>query len=90
MSNLPGPLTTQDTADVYQLTTNVFMVTAMFVSLPRAADYEARIAALKAGSADEIIFVRGATEGLNLVAQSWGRRHLSEGDEIVARYGQAM
>lgn len=29
MSNIPGPLTTQNTADVYQLTSNVFMVTAM-------------------------------------------------------------
>ncbi len=26
-----------------------------------------------AGSADEIVFVRGATEAINLVAQSWGR-----------------
>jgi cysteine desulfurase/selenocysteine lyase len=38
---------------------------------------------LGASSADEIIFVRGATEGINLVAQSWGRRHIAEGDEIV-------
>ena len=38
---------------------------------------------LKAPSADEIVFVRGATEGINLVAQSWGRRFIAEGDEIV-------
>ena len=31
----------------------------------------------------EIIFVRGTTEGINLVAQSFGREHLNEGDEIV-------
>ena len=31
----------------------------------------------------EIIFVRGATEGINLVASSWGRSNLHEGDEIV-------
>ena len=31
----------------------------------------------------EIIFVRGATEGINLVASSWGRKFLREGDEIV-------
>jgi len=31
----------------------------------------------------EIVFVRGATEGINLVAQSYGRSHLGEGDEIV-------
>ncbi len=38
---------------------------------------------IHAGSTDEIIFVRGATEGINLVAQSWGRQNLSAGDEIV-------
>ena len=41
---------------------------------------------LKAGSVDEIIFVRGATEGINLVAQSWGRRHIGAGDEIVVTW----
>lgn len=38
---------------------------------------------LNASSAREIIFVRGTTEGINLVAQSWGRRNVREGDEIV-------
>ncbi|MCW5807573.1 MAG: SufS family cysteine desulfurase [Deltaproteobacteria bacterium] len=38
---------------------------------------------LNAPSTQEILFVRGATEGINLVAQSWGRRHVREGDEIV-------
>lgn len=32
---------------------------------------------------DEIVFVRGATEAINLVAQSWGRAFLKAGDEIV-------
>jgi cysteine desulfurase / selenocysteine lyase len=36
-----------------------------------------------ASSANDIIFVRGATEGINLVAQSWGRSNITEGDEIV-------
>ena len=31
----------------------------------------------------EIVFVRGATEGINLVAQSYGRTFLKEGDEII-------
>jgi cysteine desulfurase / selenocysteine lyase len=31
----------------------------------------------------EIVFVRGATEALNLVAQSWGPSHLQAGDEVV-------
>ncbi len=36
-----------------------------------------------AASEEEIIFTRGATEAINLVAASWGRSHLKPGDEIV-------
>jgi len=36
-----------------------------------------------ARSADEIVFVRGATEGINLVAQSWGGTFLKAGDRIL-------
>jgi cysteine desulfurase/selenocysteine lyase len=38
---------------------------------------------LNAGSTEEIIFTRGATEALNLVASSYGRAHIGAGDEIV-------
>ncbi len=38
---------------------------------------------LGAASADQIIFTKGTTEGINLVAQTWGRNYLKEGDEIV-------
>lgn len=38
---------------------------------------------LNAQSYKEIIFVRGATEGINLVAQSWGTANLKAGDEII-------
>lgn len=38
---------------------------------------------LNAKSSEEIIFVRNATEGLNLVAQSYGRAFLNEGDEVL-------
>ena len=38
---------------------------------------------LNAPSAEEIVFVRGTTEGINLVAQSWGRHNIGAGDEIV-------
>jgi len=38
---------------------------------------------LGAASPNEIVFVRGATEAINLVAQSWGRKHIGEGDEIL-------
>jgi cysteine desulfurase / selenocysteine lyase len=36
-----------------------------------------------ASSADEIIFVRGTTEGINLVAQTFGRKFIQPGDEII-------
>ncbi|MFJ6083407.1 family 2A encapsulin nanocompartment cargo protein cysteine desulfurase [Streptomyces sp. NPDC092369] len=36
-----------------------------------------------AGSAEEIVFVRGTTEAINLVAKAWGPRNLRAGDEIV-------
>ncbi|WP_448950165.1 family 2A encapsulin nanocompartment cargo protein cysteine desulfurase [Labrys neptuniae] len=38
---------------------------------------------LNAGSTRDIIFVRGTTEGINLIAQAYGRRHVGEGDEIL-------
>lgn len=38
---------------------------------------------LNADSDKEIIFVRGATEAINLVAQSWGRANLKPGDEVL-------
>jgi len=38
---------------------------------------------LNAASKAEIIFTRGTTEAINLVAQSWARTHLSEGDEVL-------
>ena len=43
----------------------------------RVADF------IGADSEDEVVFVRGATEGINLVAQSWGAANLGEGDRIV-------
>ncbi len=38
---------------------------------------------VNAGSASEIVFVRGATEGINLVANSWGAANLEPGDRIL-------
>ncbi|HVT60094.1 MAG TPA: cysteine desulfurase [Thermoanaerobaculia bacterium] len=38
---------------------------------------------LGAAAADEIVFVRGTTEAINLVAQSYGRRRLRPGEEVV-------
>jgi cysteine desulfurase / selenocysteine lyase len=36
-----------------------------------------------AGSREEIIFTRGTTEGINLVAYSWGRKNIQVNDEII-------
>ena len=38
---------------------------------------------LNAREAREVIFTRGCTEAINLVAQSWGRTNLRPGDEVV-------
>ena len=41
---------------------------------------------LGASAPEEIVFVRGATEAINLVAQSWGRQNILPGDEIVVSH----
>jgi len=41
---------------------------------------------LGAGSTEEIIFVRGATEAINLVAKTWGAKHVGAGDEIIVSH----
>jgi len=47
-------------------------------------DTRAKVARfLNASDPREIIFVRGATEGINLIAQSFGRTRLKPGDEII-------
>ena len=49
--------------------------------------YEASRTAVKdfvgASSPDEIIFTKGTTDSINLVAHSWGKSFLQEGDEII-------
>lgn len=39
-----------------------------------------------ASSVDEVIFVRGTTEGINLIAKSWGAKHIGAGDEIIVSH----
>jgi cysteine desulfurase/selenocysteine lyase len=41
---------------------------------------------INAKSSREVVFVRGGTEAINLVAQSWGREHIKSGDEIVVTH----
>jgi len=38
---------------------------------------------INAARSEEIVFVRGTTEAINLVAYAWGGKHLKAGDEIV-------
>ena len=47
----------------------------------RARETVARF--LNAPSAEEVIFTRGTTEGINLVAEAWGRRNVGPGDEVL-------
>ncbi len=58
-----------------------------YLSQALTAKYEAARETVKnhigAKSSKEIIFVRGATEAINLVAQTWGRKNLGSGDEII-------
>ena len=41
---------------------------------------------LKAKSHREVVFVRGATEAINLVSQSWARNELKPGDEVLVTH----
>jgi cysteine desulfurase/selenocysteine lyase len=41
---------------------------------------------INAPEVEEVIFVRGATEAINLVACSWGATHIHEGDEIIVSH----
>jgi len=38
---------------------------------------------IKAGKHEEVVFVRGTTEAINLVAATWGRKNVHRGDEII-------
>jgi cysteine desulfurase/selenocysteine lyase len=44
---------------------------------------DAAQAFINAGSREQIIFTRGTTEGINLVAYTWGRQNVKAGDEII-------
>lgn len=38
---------------------------------------------INAAAREEILFTSGTTEGINLIAQTWGRENIQEGDEII-------
>lgn len=58
-----------------------YLSNAATAKYDEARDVTARF--LNAPSSDEIVFVRNATEAINLVAQSFGGLHIKPGDEIV-------
>jgi cysteine desulfurase/selenocysteine lyase len=68
-----------DYANVHR---GVYRLSARSTDLFEEARAKTR-AFLNAADDREIVFVRGATEAINLVAQSWGPAHLQPGDEIV-------
>ncbi|KXJ55350.1 MAG: hypothetical protein AXW17_14180, partial [Colwellia sp. Phe_37] len=62
------------------------------LSASATADYESARKKVKslinANAEEEIIWTKGSTESINLVAQSWGRSTLQPGDEIVLSYSE--
>ncbi len=77
-----------DTLNRYYATENANIHRGIhFLSELATAEYEESRGKVKrflnASETREIIFVRGTTEGINLVAQSYGRRFFKEGDEVV-------
>ena len=68
-----------DYANVHR---GVYQLSARSTDLFEEAREKTR-AFLNAADEREIVFVRGATEAINLVAQSWGPAFLKEGDEVV-------
>src|SRR5262245_10546274 len=83
------PLKVIDALDTYYRTYNANVhrgVHKLSEEATRAYE-EARIKIrrfINAGSKREVIFTRGTTEGINLVAQTWGRANLKTGDVVLS------
>jgi len=59
---------------------------AHFLSVKATEMYEnsrEKVASFVGATRDEIVFTRGASEAINLVAYSWGMENLNEGDEVI-------
>ena len=77
-----------DTINHYYLTDNANIHRGVYLLSQRATEaYEqARVKVqrfIHAAESREIIFVRSATEAINLVAQTYGREHVQAGDEVI-------
>lgn len=82
------PQAVLDALDTYYQTYNSNIHRGVYHLSQKATDaYEAARETVKnflnAKSIKEIVFVRGATEGINLVASSYGRKNIGPGDEII-------
>ena len=82
------PMQVIETLDNYYQQDNANIHRGVHTLSERAtADYEQARAKVRdfinASSEKEIVFVRGATEGINLIAQSYGRTNLKADDEII-------
>jgi len=82
------PRAVLDAMQAFYESSNANIHRATYLLSERAtAAYEGTRAALRrfvnAADAREIVLTRGSTDGINLVAQSWGRATLRPGDEIV-------
>ena len=82
------PLAVIDAIDHYYRSDNSNIHRGVHTLSERATqDYEkARVAIqrfLNAAHSKEIIFTRGTTEAINLVAQTYGRKHVGPGDEVL-------
>ena len=87
-STTQKPASVIDAMSEYYRTCNANIHRAVYALAEEATEaYESardRIASfVGAPSRDEIVFVRGTTEAINLVAYSWGRAGVGEGDVIV-------
>jgi cysteine desulfurase / selenocysteine lyase len=82
------PLAVIDAIDHYYRHDNSNIHRGVHALSERATDQYEKVRAaaqrfLNARDVKEIIFVRGTTEAINLVAQSYGRKHVGAGDEVL-------
>jgi len=82
------PKVVLDALNDYYLTTNANIHRgAHYLASKGTQEYEDSREAIRqflnASSIEEVIFVRGITEGINLVASTFGRQQVKEGDEVI-------